>query len=267
MNRYEEKQEARRERLLARAEKNRSLSQASYNRARRIMDMIPLGQPILVGHHSEKHHRRDIARIDAGIGKSVNLGNYADHLEQRADSVGKAGISSDDPEAVVKLKEKLADMEESHARMKEVNKILKTNTGDIEDIRFTEDEKAHLRQSLKIWGSVYKVGYAPYELTNNGANIRRVKQRIEELGKKAATDEEKETAHLDGELTIRENPDINRIQLLFKGKPPEDTRTLLKRSGFRWSPYEGAWQRHLNESGRWAAKRVVEQLSEKAGSK
>jgi len=263
MNRYEEKQEARRERLLARAEKNRSLSTASYNRARRIMDGIPLGQPILVGHHSEKHHRRDIARIDAGIGKSVNLGNYADELERRADSVGKAGISSDDPEAVVKLKEKLADMEARQARMKAVNSAFRKGT--LAELGISPEGIERIKQEVEKAYSWDKKPHAGWELSNNNANIKRVKQRTEELLRKAETDEEKETEHLDGELTIRENPDINRIQLLFKGKPPEDTRTLLKWLGFRWSPYEGAWQRHLNESGRWAAKRVVEQLSEKGG--
>ncbi|WP_132290495.1 DUF3560 domain-containing protein [Kribbella sp. VKM Ac-2568] len=31
---------------------------------RQISDHIPLGQPILVGHHSERRHRRDIERMD-----------------------------------------------------------------------------------------------------------------------------------------------------------------------------------------------------------
>ncbi len=60
-------------------------------------------------------------------------------------SVGHAGIYSDDPEAVVKLKEKLADMEAKHARMKEVNKMMKTNGGYIEDERLTDVERANLR--------------------------------------------------------------------------------------------------------------------------
>ncbi len=34
------------------------------------------------------------------------------------------------------------------------------------------------------------------------------------------------------------------------------------RSGFRWSPRESAWQRHLNEAGRVAARIVVERIVE-----
>lgn len=33
--------------------------------------MIPMGQPIFVGHHSDRHHCRDLDRIDSGIRKSV----------------------------------------------------------------------------------------------------------------------------------------------------------------------------------------------------
>jgi hypothetical protein len=39
-----------------------------------ITDHIPLGQPILVGHHSEKHARKDAARIENGMQKRGQLG-------------------------------------------------------------------------------------------------------------------------------------------------------------------------------------------------
>lgn len=38
-----------------------------------IADHIPLGQPILAGHHSEKHARRDAAKIEAGMRKAVRM--------------------------------------------------------------------------------------------------------------------------------------------------------------------------------------------------
>jgi hypothetical protein len=49
--------------------------------------------------------------------------------------------------------------------------------------------------------------------------------------------------------------------MIFPGKPDEHTRRLLKANGFRWSPSQGAWQRHLNEAGRWAAERVMKAIS------
>lgn len=65
-----------------------------------------------------------------------------------------------------------------------------------------------------------------------------------------------------GEIEIVENTEAARIQLFFPGKADDQTRSLLKSNGFRWSPSHGAWQRHLNENGRWAAKRVVKQLQD-----
>ena len=59
---YAERQEDRKERLEGAADRARSDAERAFASSDRIADAIPLGQPILVGHHSEGHHRRDIAR-------------------------------------------------------------------------------------------------------------------------------------------------------------------------------------------------------------
>lgn len=46
---------------------------AAHSAVRRIADGIPLGQPILVGHHSEKHARKDAERIENGMRKAVKM--------------------------------------------------------------------------------------------------------------------------------------------------------------------------------------------------
>jgi len=53
MNEYEKKQERRRERYLARAEKAREESNSRYDMATESIAGIPAGQPVLVGHHSD----------------------------------------------------------------------------------------------------------------------------------------------------------------------------------------------------------------------
>lgn len=45
---------------------------------------IPFGQPILVGHHSEKRARRDAARIEAGTRKSVEKWEQSKYWTERA---------------------------------------------------------------------------------------------------------------------------------------------------------------------------------------
>src|SRR3546814_14142517 len=92
-NAYEEKQEARRERLLAAADKAEARADQAYRRAdlREEVSGIPFGQPILVGHHSERRHRRTIARAEAAMGRAVAESKRADELRRKAASVGKIG--------------------------------------------------------------------------------------------------------------------------------------------------------------------------------
>lgn len=49
-----------------------------------IADNIPLGQPILVGHHSEKRARRDAQRIERGMQKAVDAWETSEYWTQRA---------------------------------------------------------------------------------------------------------------------------------------------------------------------------------------
>ncbi len=49
-----------------------------------IADNIPLGQPILVGHHSERHARRDAERIENGMRKAVKMWETAKYWTSRA---------------------------------------------------------------------------------------------------------------------------------------------------------------------------------------
>src|SRR5207248_8303164 len=49
-----------------------------------IAEGIPLGQPILVGHHSERHARRDAERIESGMRRAVRLWETSRYWTDRA---------------------------------------------------------------------------------------------------------------------------------------------------------------------------------------
>ena len=51
---------------------------------RTLSDGIPLGQPILVGHHSEKHARKDAERIENGMRKAVKMWETSQYWTARA---------------------------------------------------------------------------------------------------------------------------------------------------------------------------------------
>lgn len=73
------------ERLAERAEKHQAAGDAAFAQVERIHNMIPMGQPILVGHHSEGRHRKDLDRIDRNMRKSIDEHEYAEQLQQRAE--------------------------------------------------------------------------------------------------------------------------------------------------------------------------------------
>lgn len=61
-------------------------------------------------------------------------------------------------------------------------------------------------------------------------------------------------------VEVEENNSIDRIQLRFADIPPAETREMLKRNGFRWSPSQKAWQRQLTTNGQYATRSLLEKL-------
>ena len=107
MNSYEEKQEARRARYEEKASRLRDEAHRLHDQAHEMASAIPFGQPILVGHHSEGRDRRYRDRIHNTFGKAFATMDKADYYEEKAAKVGSGGISSDDPDALDKLNDKL----------------------------------------------------------------------------------------------------------------------------------------------------------------
>jgi Domain of unknown function (DUF3560) len=248
-DRFESRKERRLDNAHRQGLKNRKLSKSFYERSTSMARCIPMGQPILVGHHSEKRDRRFRRRMWDVMGKSVAASDKAEYYEQKAAAIEtNQSIFSDDPDAIEKLKEKIAEAIARQDFMKAGNKIVKSKKLTIE--QKTEQLKAAGYCTLILQPDFCgRVGYADYELTNNNANIRRMKQRLEQLEKaliNAIEVGDTEQEYPDLNLIVRHARTINRIQLIFSEKPSGQIRNLLKSHGFRWAPSEGAWQRHLN---------------------
>jgi len=62
-------------------------SAQAYQRSHDLTDGIPMGQPILVGHHSEKRHRATLAKAHAAMDKTVKESRRSKYWEDRAASV------------------------------------------------------------------------------------------------------------------------------------------------------------------------------------
>ena len=165
-------------------------------------------------------------------------------------STGMGGISADDPQAVQKLEKKLESLEKSQETMKAVNAYYRKHK--------TLDGCPHLSpeqlEKLKAdMASSWHLGdkpFATWALSNNSAEIRRVKDRIKSLS------QQKEIGFAGWEFDggkVEANTEANRLQIFFEDKPDEATREALKSNGFRWSPKAGAWQRQLTSNAYYAA--------------
>jgi hypothetical protein len=101
-----------------RAARFRAESDAQDAAARRISDHIPMGQPILVGHHSEGRHRRDLERIHSRTRKSIEAHDNAQHAEGRAQSAEARARQLGDPRAAARR------LERSQAELRSVERKL-----------------------------------------------------------------------------------------------------------------------------------------------
>ncbi len=278
MNEHEAKQEQRRQRYLQRAEAQENKVQQAHGTADQISSFIPPGQPILVGHHSEKRHRRDLERIDNSMRKAIDASDKADYYRQKAAAVGEGGISSDDPKALVKLRERADELEAWQNTMKKINAALRRAKIDpkapdrllraIEVTAKTCPAPELMERATKKLESYIKYGseglrFPSYALQNNNANLRRVRQRITDLERRQAT---AAAPDLEGQgYTIREDADDNRVLFIFDAKPPKDICRLMRTYGFRWSPTRKAWCRQLTANGRYGAKMAAEAIEERGG--
>lgn len=272
MNEYEEKQERRRERLLRRSENEKQEAERRFKASDDIVSAIPFGQPILIGHHSEKGHRARLKRSHNHMDKGCEaLAKSKDYARQAA-AVGKGGISGDDPDALDKLREKLAGLEAERETEKDINRYYKKH-GTIDGYEMSDERRRNIQRRLShSWIS------KPYPfLKNIGANIRSVKERIESLERREiernslvsesdvvdisefvpGKDQEIRTGTAsDGTgYTITEHPEDEggRIWFEFDGKPSRDVCKNMRKYGWKWSPARGAWVRNLNTKGRAAA--------------
>lgn len=253
MNTYEQKRQEKKERLLAAAEKARQESDSLYKTYKKMSDVIPFGQPILVGHHSENRDRNYRSRVENTMRKSIELDSKADYYEQRAKAIeNNRSIFSDDPEATTKIADRIAKLEQRQELMKAANKLVKKND---------REGLAKLGFDDKVIDSLFKpdcfgnLGFASYAITNNGANIRRLKRRMADLDKLSDSQSSETVIN---NVTINANVEENRVQIFFPGKPDANVRSELKANGFRWAPSVGAWQRHYNDWAIQLAKQIVE---------
>ena len=189
--------------------------------------------------------------------------NEIQGLLDKIRSTGMGGISADDPQAIQKLEAKLEKLQSAQDTMKAVNAYYRKHKTLDGCPALSAERIEAMKEEMSSQWHIQDKPYPSWALSNNNAEIRRIKGRIAELTRK------QETAYAGWEFdggTVEANREDNRLQIFFEEKPDEQTRETLKENGFRWSPKAGAWQRQLNDNAIYVADRIkcIQPLSGKS---
>lgn len=217
-------------------------SDSAFDSAHQLADQIPLGQPILVGHHSERHARRDQNRIHSRMSRGVEQAKLGDYHRAKAGGIARAldrSIFSDDENAIEAIEARIATNEAKRERMKLTNKLYrKADKAKLADMGLDYDR---LREKLEAPDvmSWCRIPYPAYEISNLGGRITADRKRLDAIRVRSARAEAAEQA---GGVAI-EDCESGYCRVTFAEKPPRDVLDVLKSAGFCWS------------SGSWAGKR------------
>lgn len=247
-----------------------SKAAAYINESNRIGAMCPSVLVTGSANFPTRKKKRQLDAYDSFYKKDWGFDKIIDKLNLIG--TGREPIKSGDADAVTKLQKKLDERVKAQDMMKAANawyRKHKTMDGfepeairkkaqsnldfQAESLWFPNDE-AKAEHMLKA------KPFEAYQLSNNNAEIRRLKKRIEELkaAKESEPAEEREITICGEPCTVAENTDNMRLQVFFDGKPSAECRTALKSNGFRWAPSQGAWQRQLTNNARYALDRITD---------
>ena len=196
---------------------------------------------------------RQKERQNAARDSNMQEWQYIQGLLDKIRSTGMGGIRQDDPQAIPKLQKKLDGLVKAQETMKAVNAYYRKH-GTLDGCpHLSPDNIENLKADMASSWHYEKKPFQSWELSNNNAEIHRVRQRIESLTRA------RETVYVGWEFDgghVEANREQSRLQVFFDDKPDADTRQQLKEHGFRWAPSVGAWQRLLNGNAYYAADRI-----------
>ena len=158
---------------------------------------IPLGQPILVGHHSERSHRKALERQERKGFESVEHSRMAERHQTRAANIERqlaVSIFSDDEDAIERLQARIAEREAERDAIKTLNAQLrrwrrgkpKNALPSVDEIKaLGVDGPAYrkyvARPQQHLPARLWQARVPSYALGNLSSNIRRDRERLDQL--------------------------------------------------------------------------------------
>jgi 16S rRNA G1207 methylase RsmC len=132
------------------AEKHAEEADRAHAAVAQITSGIPLGQPILVGHHSERHARKDAERIQKGMERAIKAFETSEYWERRA----RGAIA--------------------HAEYKELPDVRVRRISGLEaDERKYSKDKANAEKFLTAWGKLTAPGFLKTKAGEESTPVQR----------------------------------------------------------------------------------------------
>lgn len=253
---YEERKQARIDRLENAAEKARTEAAAKYKKSDELVKDIPFGQPNIAGRSALPRLRE---RSWNALGKAIECNKKAEYYDECAKTaVNNDMISSDDPNCIEKLHEKINKLTEEKEFYKAVNAYFKKH-GTCKGFEgVSEEQAANIDGRIEKYHLFEEMPFASFELTSLNQRIKAAKDRIEKIKKVEAMPNEKIV--YDGLCEIESNTEINRVSIKFNEQQPKYIIDLLLRNGYKWSYTEKQWQRLRTPSAWHCTKMLIEQI-------
>lgn len=149
------------ERAKAKAERYQNWASAAENKSNALWeasnegrDFLALGEPIKIGHHSEKRHRALIERNHNRMSKAVEIGKKVEHHESKADYWARKAneINLSMPESVELWEYKLEEAKERHEGLKS-GKYERSHSYSLTYAKKAVNEaENNLKIAKKLWG-------------------------------------------------------------------------------------------------------------------
>lgn len=167
-----EKRERKAERLREWGAKREQKAAEAFEASRAATEHIPFGQPIIVGHYSERRMRGAYDRAGRAMDKACEHSAKASDMLSRADNIehqAAGAIYSDDADALERLAEKVTKLERQRDAMKAAN------------AEYKKVHKAELKAEPSTFLRNRMLPFPSYAITNIGATIRTAQKRLAEL--------------------------------------------------------------------------------------
>lgn len=203
---------------------------------------------------------RNRKRMESAMKHSDRLSELSDNFRKRINTMLNKQVIEEAGGVQAYENDRLKEMEDQLALMKNANKIIRKKSlseeqkvEQLKELGLSEESIELLSNPKNSW---YKPGFQSFELTSLNNKIKRLKSKAERREKLDERPPVEKLAKFDGGEIVRNN-ELDRVQIIYDAKPDSETITSLKKSGWKWSPSNSAWQRKITTNAYRSAQSIT----------